>query len=202
MKVKYEENLVEISESAIEKIAILLILEPLLASGVYYFATNDQEGKGRYLFVVVLSFFFLALATGLLPLINQIRSNGTKLMVWAVTGIGFLTPARTTTYTTYRPPVVYAWSQVKSILFVNKLIEHDIEGRSVSSNRCVVILADINLQDNWLDRMKQSKSRMEDGTNYLIFSFPKTEKENIIRNIKELAPCSVSIQKFAHYEIK
>lgn len=202
IKVKYEENLVEISESAITKLLVLLIIMPILATLIYMVESYSPFGNEKYIFIVVLSFFFVLITLSLLPLINYIRHQGTRLMVWSVSKAGVIIADKLSTLTEYRQPITFPWSDIKTILFVDKLVIKDIEGTSVYYRQFIVILTNKKFGDTWLKMSRNSISKMDDDTHYLTFTLPKPEKNNIIKYIKQIVPDSVLIQEKTNYEIK
>lgn len=203
-KVRLESERLEIYVSSVPMAASLVVLEVVLGAAIFYFVTNPkvaaQIAAGRYIFITVLGFFFLALASGLLPLINAARHGGRQLL-WGATGFGLLVPAPTTTFTTARPPTLYEWKQIRRVLFVNKLIEH-YDGTNISWNRVLVLSDDLKFPKNFLFQFVESQYKTKDGGFYQALNFPKGKKADIVRKLRELAPEAVSVEELNQHEIE
>ena len=122
-------------------------------------------------------------------------------MVWGATNIGLLVPAATTTLTKPRPPTLYEWNQIRKVLFVDKLIEHQ-DGKTISWNRVLVLSDDLRLPKNFLFQFVRSQYKMKEGGFYQAFSFPKKRKADIARKLRELAPRTVSVVELNQHEIE
>lgn len=202
MQVRLEENLVEISESAITKLIGILILIPIFSTIIYSVEKYSSFGNEKYIFIVALSFLLIVILSSLLPLINHIRHNGTTLMTWTVNNSGILVADKFSNIAKYRDPIVFLWHDINNILFVDKLVIKDIEGTSVFYRQFVVILNNKKFGDTWLKMSRNSIYKMNDGTHYLMFTMPEPEAYSIIKNISRIASSYACIQRLSNYEIK
>lgn len=204
-KARFERERLEIYVPSIEMIVGLAILEVAVGAAIFYFATNDVPAadiaSGRYIFIAVLGFFFLVLAAGFLPLLNSARHEGRQL-IWGATNLGLLVPAAATTFTKTRPPILYEWSQITRMLFVDKLIEHEYDGINISWNRVIVLSDDLKLPKNFLFQFVKSQYKAKQGGFYQVLTFPKVKKANIVCKLRELVPETVSVEELNQYEIR
>ena len=198
IKTRFEEKSVELYRSPLETIALILVAEALLGAGIYFSATNI-EGNGRYVFVVVFGFFFLVLLSGLLPAINRFRCSNRELAGGA-SKLGFIVPATTTGLAEIRPPIVYEWTQIRKVIFVDRVIER-MDGTTISFNRLLVLFDDLKLPENLLFGYVKLQLKLEDGGYYQLFSVPKARKADIAHKLRELAPDTVPIDELKRYEI-
>lgn len=202
MQVKLEENLVEISESALTKLIGILILIPILSTIIYSVEKYSSFGNEKYIFIVVLSFLLIVILSSLLPLINHIRHNGTTLMAWAVNNSGILVADGLSNLKEYKPPVTFHWSDIKNILFVDRLVLKEIDGSNICYRQFIVILNNKKFGDTLFNMSRNSISKMPDDTHYVMLTLPKPEAETIIKNISRIASNHAPIQRLSNYEIK
>src|SRR5689334_103579 len=133
-KVNFETDRFEVYVSSAANLVFALVVEIVLLAGIYIFWARVRD----YVFLTVLSFFFLAIASGLIPLINSVL-RGNKNPIWSASRAGLEFAARTTTWTAFKPPILCEWSRVKKILLAEKLLVHDFDGRGRTSHALVVI---------------------------------------------------------------
>ncbi|WP_416398904.1 hypothetical protein [Allohahella sp. A8] len=196
---KLEEDRIEVYQSSTASMVLLICIEVALGFAIYYFAAVATIG-GNYVFIVVLVFFFLAIASGLTPLINNIR-RGNSNLVWGADSRGFFVPATTTTFSEYRPPTVYHWSQIKRAIVVKKLIQQ-IDGTSVSFNQLIVILDDLQCPENLLFKYVELQYQLREGGYYQVLRFPEAHRAAIVCKLREFASSEVSIEELKQYEIR
>lgn len=186
--VKFEQQGIEVSQSSLVMIAVLCVIEAALVAGIYFLA-ESAEGAEKYIFLCVAIFFFIALALGLLPLVNNALS-GKGLLMWSATVTGLLVPATTSGLATTKPPLFYSWSDIDKIVFVDELTEHS-DDNAVSWNRLLIFFNN-----------KIELGSLQNGCGSCkILDYPKKYKVQIHQQLTALAPKVIRIQLLNKYHI-
>ena len=186
--VKFEQKNMEVNQSSLVMIVVLCVIEAALIAGIYFLA-ESAEGAEKYIFLCVAIFFFIALALGLLPLVNNALS-GKGLLMWSATATGLLVPATTSGLATTKPPLFYSWSDIDKIVFVDELTEHS-DDNAVSWNRLLIFFT-----------KKIEMGSLQHGCgNCKILDYPKKHKLQIHQKLTALAPKTICIELLNKYHI-
>ncbi len=200
-KVDFAPDRFEVYVSSAQTLVFALFIEALLLGAIYIFTVRVRD----YVFIVVLSFFFLAIASGILPMIRSIR-DGNRTPVWGASRAGIEVPAQTTTWTSSRPPVVHDWDSIKKIVFVGRFTYPSIEGRATTSHALVAIFKVSQPVEHELAQAnpfrKLWKRKPEgSGERFRFLPYPRKLREEILEQLRDLAPDSVHIEELQRYEI-
>ena len=169
---------VEVFDTSIFKLIIVLIVEILLGIGLCFIYAID-DGFGRNILLAGFGFFFLVLPTSILPMLKNARKENRELC-WAANKIGFLMPEVTAKWTEHKPPVLYDWSKVKGIIFAHKLVYYPDNTRTTANNALIVNIEELELNYprslNPVTRYVKDLYRLKDGSYYQVFWYPKSKK--------------------------
>lgn len=189
-KVIFEEKYFEIYVTSVETIVVITVLDTVLGSGIYFMASMSETSiGGRYIFISVLGFFFLALASSLPALIKNACNTNRELRLGA-NGMGLLIPAQRGKIGESNPAILYKWNQVKSITISNKQITDE----SGMGGNLLVVLDDLKFPNGWVFQFAKAQYRTKDGY-YQFFNYPKVQRTDIILKLRELAPDKVIIEE-------
>jgi len=179
-------------------LVVALVFEAFLLGAIYFFWT----GVKNYSFLTVLGFFFLAIASGFWPMIANIRS-GKKSPIWSASRVGLEFPARTTTWTKMRPPIVYEWSRIKKFMVVGKLTFQSSDGNAKASDALVVIFNELQSEHESAQQSLFQKlvDKAAGSKRHRILACPKKFKPDVLKKLRELAPHSIRIEEVATYDL-
>jgi hypothetical protein len=198
-RVLFELDRIEVYVPAWQNLVFGILVECALGIAFYFVATRIQD-SGRYVFLIVLSIFLLAIASGMLPAINQLR-RGNRNLIWAATRVGIELPSRTTTFTAMRPPEVTAWPDIASLLLADKLKIAESDGTTTTWNVLIVTLLPTAKQTHRLLSNWHKPHRNSSGGNYALLYIPKAHKSEVVGRLRMLAPAQVKIEHLAKHNL-
>ena len=135
----------------------------------------------------------------MLPLINSALSGNGQLM-WGATVAGVLVPATTTHLTTLKPPLLYQWSDIGKIIFVDELTEYS-DNKAISWNRLLILFNKKSQSESLQEKLVEFVQELNGSSGYKIVDYPKKYKAQIHQKLTVLAPNTTVIELLNKYEV-
>jgi hypothetical protein len=200
-KVNFAPDRFEVYVSSTQNLIFALFFEAILLCGIYVFTVRVRD----YVFIIVLSFFFLAIASAVWPMMRSIR-NGNRTLVWGASRVGIEVPALTTTWTKMRPPVIHEWNRIKKLLLVEKLTYQGSDGRTTTWHAFVILFNESQLEEAELAqanplRKLWMRTVEQRGARHKLLWYPKKFREDIFDRLREWAPDSIGVEELQRYEV-